>query len=608
VRVPLLVMVIGCCGFAQPSPPVTNIQAIHHDGQTFLTWTDAAAEAAGATYRYDVYRSVAPISDSASLKAATLIQAGLFNNSGQVVGQFPYTQATRQNAAKSMAIIKQELCGGPTAYTVCGTPLLPFTGLSVHTTTAAESAYYAVITVDRTHRQSESAIFPGNNATMLPVYEQPADLVPLKYYDSHDSVHRTRASSSAISGTQGLPLWVNLHASGGCPNALVSGDEYIFWGDASMGYQEGIPGIFTVWEDRTGSTHGRQSLVLSPCDAVWTSDGLGQLQTVWFGYTAVPLGASDPVARALPITEARLLWMLNWVIRQYGVDPNRIVDGGTSMGGWGTSSWALRHPELFSALFPAMPRWRQISYAEPSKTTYARATPSSPVMADQKTPYLHRMDSVAFVQADCGQNLPFIGWAIGRQDGYATWQEQVDMVNALKACHFGFAFSWNNGSHSEGPAALPVLTVPYQARFAKNLSYPAFTNSSLDSNPGSGSPTDGDLTGCINCGFIWTDPAETPTTWSASISNSNNSGSMTVDVSPRNVQAFRPAVGTAVSWSTSAGESGVSVVDQFGIVTAQGVTMNGTASVKLTFSTATTTPRTHHFPPSPPRSGGRGRP
>ena len=205
-------------------------------------------------------------------------------------------------------------------------------------------------------------------------------------------------------------------------------------------------------------------------------------------------------------------------------------------------------------------------------------------MPDQTTSFESYMDTVAYVTSRCGQYVPFIGWGIGRFDGFASWQEQLDMVNALKACHHGFAFSWNGGGHSDAVAALGVIMPGYGTAYVKDKSYPAFTNSSLDSNPGNGDPNNGDTSGCINCGFSWTGLAETGITWTAQISNSLNPSAMTADVTPRNTQAFLPQAGQVVSWTASTGQSGTQAADQYGLVTVSGLTINTGAATTLSFS------------------------
>src|SRR5215470_11126079 len=86
---------------AQTAPTVTNIRAIQHDGQTFITWADGAPGSSGKIYRYDLYRSTSgPIKD---LTHARLVQKGIFNNSAQLIGPKPFNQTTRLNDVLPMA-------------------------------------------------------------------------------------------------------------------------------------------------------------------------------------------------------------------------------------------------------------------------------------------------------------------------------------------------------------------------------------------------------------------------------------------------------------------------------------------------------------------------
>src|SRR5579871_4893376 len=122
---------------AQTAPPVTNLRAIQHDGQTFITWTDAASGSGGAIYRYDVYRSTTgPITN---LNSATLVQQGIYNNSGQLIGPKPFNQSTRQDTTLPMSKIQNG-----------GSDLPMWSGVAAYTNLAATSAYYAVITRDET--------------------------------------------------------------------------------------------------------------------------------------------------------------------------------------------------------------------------------------------------------------------------------------------------------------------------------------------------------------------------------------------------------------------------------------------------------------------------
>ena len=142
------------------------------------------------------------------------------------------------------------------------------------------------------------------------------------------------------------------------------------------------------------------------------------------------------------------------------------------------------------------------------------------------------------------------------------------MVKAMTAAHHGFAFAWNNGDHSSGSAPMREVTKYYpSSKFARNVSYPAFGNSSINNDPGPGDPKAGDMEGGINLGFDWKDVLDEPGKWSAAISNSLATAEMTVDVTPRRCQQFKPTAGTKLTWTSSLGEKGESAADEWGLAT-----------------------------------------
>src|SRR5262249_13833295 len=271
-----------------------------------------------------------------------------------------------------------------------------------------------------------------------------------------------------------------------------------------------------------------------------------------------------PEPRVYPFTANQLLWITNWLAQRYGADPERITVGGNSSGGVGSNNVGFRHPELFVAAYPMVGRVRRVP-AVPVDGKFDRE--KGALMADGKTQYYDHVDGPKFA-AEHHEDLPFLGWACGRNDGYATWPEHIDMVKALTASHHGFAFAWNNGGHGEGGRPMVHISKYFGAeKFARNRSYPAFGNSSLDNNMGNGDPKDGDLEGAINLGFDWKDVLDEEGRWSVTLANDLAKDEMTVDVTPRRCQKFKPRPGEQVRWTTSNGDSGSITVDKWGLVT-----------------------------------------
>ena len=530
------------CPPAPASAANDLLKPIHHDGQTFVTWKDAAEGDAGAQIRYNVYRSLAPITQD-NLASAELVAPRVLNDSAKLFGT-AFNAAARLDPSTGMTVIEQDAA-----------PLPGFSGLSVQTAREEACAYYAVLPANL-EAVPQDTVKPGINATTGPVTEHVTPRKPIKIMDSND--RGIYSSYTNITGTPGLPLYLTLHASdaaGGPAGAY--GDYWVYYGDRSMGYADGLPGVYSVEETHSGPLN----LLVRTRDTIVSAEGF-PYETYWFGYRLVPDWAPNTQPLAYPFTEQRLLWMMAQIIPRYQADPNRIACGGGSMGAWGSTSFCFHHPEIFSVVYPDRPRTRQRDLP-----TIGKPGADVALMDDGKTPYLERMDSVKFA-ADHHEDLPFYAFVIGRNDGFAQWQDQVDMVRALTASHHGFAFIWNNGGHGDtGPIAERLQQMYPIVTFGKNRSYPAFSHSSRDNNLGNGDPLNGDLEGSINTGFTWNVVADEDARWQATIGNTEATATMTVDVTPRRAQKFRLAPGTTVSWTSSTGGAGTVQADAWSLVT-----------------------------------------
>jgi poly(3-hydroxybutyrate) depolymerase len=542
---------------ADEQPAVTGVRAVHRDGQTFVTWADVAEGEAGAKFRYTLYRHTEPIT-AENLARAEVCGRGILNNSAKLYGS-AFSAKARLDPAKPYTVIEEG-----------GKPLPPWSGLAVDTIRKAGKAYYAVVATDD-KGESRSKLC----ATKDPVEEKPAPIQAIKLYDSKERKGPYVANTS-VTGKKGLPLHVTLHGSqstGG--GAGEYGDYYLFFGTRDMGFRDGLPGVFSVEEHR-GKDGNR--LLLRVRDAVEHPRG-GAMETYWFGHTCVPQWADHADPRFYPFTEARLLWTVEWVVKKYGADPERVTVGGSSSGAVGSMNVGFRHPELFAAAFPSVGRVRKVPAVSLEKPLPKGARL---LMADGKTDYLDRADGPKFAAGHAG-DLPFLGWACGRNDGYATWQEHIDMVKTMTDAKHGFAFAWNNGGHSEGGRAMQQIDRYYPAaKFARDKSYPAFGNSSVNDDMGTGDPKDGDLEGGINLGFDWKDVRDEEGKWSARLSNALAKKDMTADVTPRRGQKFRPKPGDKFTWTDSHGNTGAAVADKNGLVTVTAVKIKPGAETTLT--------------------------
>jgi predicted esterase len=407
------------------------------------------------------------------------------------------------------------------------------------------------------------------------VEEKPGPIQPIKLYDSKE--RKSYVAQTSITGKKGLPLHVSVHgsqATGG--PAGEWGDYYLYFGTPDMGLRDGMPGVFTVQENRPKDGN---FLLLWPRDAIEHPSGRGAFETMWLGYYCIPHGATHKEPRYYRFTENRLLWMIDWSVKRYGADPQRISMGGSSMGGLGSINVGFRHPELFAATYPST---APFLWWPPSSLHGLQKRDSKTLMADGKTLYADYTNSPKFA-AEQHDDMPFLGWAVGRKDTNHNWQEYVDMVNALTANHHGFCFAWNDGGHSEGGRPMSTIQKYYPAsKFARNRSYPAFGNSSIDSKLGSGSKDEGDREGGINLGFDWKDVVDEEGRWSVTISNDLAKEAMTVDVTPRRCQKLKLKPGTECKWTASTGASGTVTADKWGLVTVPRVAIKAGTGTVLT--------------------------
>jgi hypothetical protein len=550
---------------------VTGIAASYHDGQTFITWRDVAPGVDGTGYRYSVYRSTRPITE-ATLSSAERIAFGIVNNSAGLFGT-NFWPEDRLKPNKPMTVTRQG-----------GKPLPRWSGIDVHTALKDEAAFYAVAATDRDLKRL-GRIVPGKNATTVAVEEHAAPIEPILLADAQGRPDST--AYATVDAEKGLPLTVRLHvtepAGGG---ASDQGDYYLYYGNDSMGYRDGMPGVFSVetggeFATVLGGYLGTHRLELNSRDAIISPFGDGVFETDWFGYEAVPQWAPNTPPRVYPFTENRLQWLIDWTVHRYAVDAQRIYVLGQSMGGWGAMIFGLHHPEIFAAIYSGMPRPRVRNVP----TLVPRDETDPALMADG-TDYFQRMDTVRFV-TEAHFDLPFVAWTIGRHDQYASWADQVDLVHAMEATHRGFVFAWTGLDHADGTRPMPtVLRYFGPNRFARDKSYPAFSNSSIDARLGNGDPADGDKEGGINLGFAWSDPDDTADHWSARIANDLAHQDMTVDITPRRVQHFVVGAGQAIKWQTSGGASGTATADRDGVVTIPKLVIRPHAETTLTLTHA----------------------
>ncbi len=165
----------------------------------------------------------------------------------------------------------------------------------------------------------------------------------------------------------------------------------------------------------------------------------------------------------------------------------------------------------------------------------------------------------------------------GKESGHAIefgWQDDPMGWAALRDGRVPYAGCWGGGGIS--PEVRRVV-----GAMPKDKTLPAFSNCSLDGNPGNGDPSDGDPWGSFNGYLIWdfdtsVDKADQ---WEMTVSLTSDAfrNRCTVDITPRRCSAFKPKPGTAFKWTNTGVKDSKEVqkgevkADQWGLVTLKGV-------------------------------------
>lgn len=346
------------------------------------------------------------------------------------------------------------------------------------------------------------------------------------------------------SGAGPYIMGLRLHASGAANT--FTGKQYRAQVSGRLAYAEHTEFAFSTARDTTPNV-----VMLRPVDDYGKYPSNNRRESCWTGFA----NTSEPAVRL--ITENRVDTAMIWQLDLPNIVRSKMFITGSSMGAWGALTYGTRRPGLFAAIYAHMPKWRYAkivgTVAVPNYGVSAAAVPvaSAPQIAaeDGGGSYASLLDVIAYV-ADVSNDIPWIGWAIGSDDAYTPFSDQIAAVAALRAAGRGFAFSWNAGGHTTAPSIDEITSSYPYGLFEIGKGYPLFTEHSLDQDPAV------DAVGGINLGLTF-DPAtrvETASTWSVKVTSKR--GACTVKVKPiskvftANVEAQLVTIPAADTWVT----------------------------------------------------------
>ncbi len=590
-RLFMAILVTGAAGqqAAFPaSPVVTDLKAAARNGQVFLTWKEAETPV-GATFI--VYKSSSPIADvSAAVKIAHHIE----RHSARDWWEDPASFKTDAKPAAPVGFLIE----------TGRSRLDPAGGLFVDTVAEGEEgrAFYAV-TVTAPDGKEDRRVVRGENTLSNPVPLKHQKPVPIWQHEGKPPLPgagpvpgaapggaRNGARAARIGAGKGKPLFLSLHAKGG----VVANMEYLVFGDQTLGWRRGLPFKFGV---RVTDTE----VVVQPTDRVWINRpmleagdaGTPAVWTFWYGYNS-HIYDRNRMGDGVPTnyTERRNLWILEWVRNHYQTDPDHGYVSGSSMGGCGSVSFGLRHPEIFAALHAHVPI---VSYTYLGLSSAKRLEPScwtgritDAVKTDEGIPFLDRMNGTRLVR-EAESDLPFVFLINGRKDTSIPWENNPPFYKALNDTKRGFCAFWDDGIHStsgkDAPDDVKAWTQRFR-RFRLDESYLAFSNTSSNKNPGDGRPEDGDIVGWMNRGMDWKDIEDKPDLYAVTVlaAYPGLEYPVATDVTPRRLQRFKPKPGETLNVQIGAAKPVALKSDRRGVLTIPRVTIPSEKGVRLTVS------------------------
>lgn len=584
-----------------PTPKVSGLRAVHHDGQTFLTWReheDILADCDTVTLEnmekkllplrgnrevvYRVYASDKPIT-AQSLGQATLIAEVPF-----VLSMY-YLDSVRtiEHPNRERGEGSTPFVGGARArrdpvppYVIAkGEPPLPRgSGLYVRTITKQAKTYYAVVTAINGREAVARDGLSAANSLQEPVAEQPAPPIPVL-----QSYHHLKSEERGNPGwtVSTYNYWLEFPYANIPRQLAVATREF-------RGLSAGEKGELCVNLGSYGSQpafiareRGGGAVTLCP---PWDQD-----DSILQGrHECLETLRSYDQGVVHPWAQRRTLALVEWAKREFPVDPLHI----TLVGQF--ALWGLRHGDVFATVISdAYGNFNKGREAQKHGWTWGPYPQGCKnwLGIDQ----WDYMNICKWVRENPKVELPYLvlrptGASHVGDIGPWAWPELYRALHDTKR-----AFTARHGGVWSGA---PLAGTIMPAKIRRNQSLPAFGNCSLDGMPGDGDMSnnggvgaDCDVVADLNGWLLWdTDSiVDEPDRWEMTVylyAGDPKQGrpgapadTCTVDLTPRRCQRFAPRPGQVFLWTnTSMADnrvaSGKAIADQWGLVTIPNLTIS----------------------------------
>jgi len=555
---------------------VSAVTARHKAGQTLLTWKEVDSPVTRESIaarelrelrrdldkeekvRYRIYRSERPITSVADLEpVAEVPPLTCWNADFHGIYPKPEQPALRyviENGKK---------------------PVPPGTGICAHNPKKAGSAYYAVtVVIDG----KENTTVGNSHALSTPVRETVGLGVPVLQrierperfqYVKNPTLHYfVRWESPPNCAAQGRPYDYLVGVPPKLAKPAPVGIHLHCWGGS-------LNGGYGWWY---GAEQGHLLIASNQIPYDWWT---GYHERFWQGPQEEETWKKGVVR---PYSQTRMMSFLDWVGTRWDIDRTRTHVAGNSMGGSGSPMFAIRHGDRVA--------WATawVGVHIPAKTPHFKGSYERVYgkqqwdvkFEDGNSVWDHFSDAW-YLRKHPEKEIGLICFSNGKNDGGIGWPQAVEFYRALADTRQPHIFVWGQGGHGQR-AQLPVTLsdrhMPMDLRTDQSL--PAFTDCSLDGNPGNGDPKDGDAEGQVNLYLYWLtdDVTDEKDEWSMTLGLVDKApkDQCTVNVTPRRLQQFKLRPGEQLQWTnTSAADDGKEVqtgrctADKLGLITLEKV-------------------------------------
>ena len=296
--------------------------------------------------------------------------------------------------------------------------------------------------------------------------------------------------------------------------------------------------------------------------------------------------------------ERYFLRVIDWAFKTWQVDRARVSGGQHDSG---PLHFGVRHPEIFRRI-----------YLGNYTATYDMAwAPGSHGMATVLGPRgiaktvdghdaWNALNLGWYLKQNPGKSVPLVmvSSGTGKDSGHTSefgWQDDPRGMAALRDARQPFIAAWSTGGDDPGGYQQVRSVQPEVGKMFGVIrwdrSLPAFSNCSLDNNPGNGDPADGQSCGQMNGYLIWDNTeyhVDEKEVWQMPVwvVNTCPEDTCTVDVTPRHCRRFRPRPGQRFKWfnfdmaydgrDLRPLQSGTVTADKWGLVTLPNVKVSKT--------------------------------